>query len=71
MEVQPFKVAVDDWVMEDLRRRLAGTRWPDEIPASGWDYGSDLAYLKELVEYWRTSFDWRAQEKLINSFQRR
>jgi pimeloyl-ACP methyl ester carboxylesterase len=68
MEVQPFKVAVDDWVMEDLRRRLAGTRWPDEIPASGWDYGSDLAYLKELVEYWRTSFDWRAQEKLINSF---
>jgi pimeloyl-ACP methyl ester carboxylesterase len=68
MEVQPFKVAVDDWVMEDLRRRLAGTRWPDEIPASGWDYGSNLAYLKELVEYWRTSFDWRAQEKLINSF---
>ena len=68
MEVQPFKVAVDDGVMEDLRRRLAGTRWPDEIPASGWDYGSNLAYLKELVEYWRTSFDWRAQEKLINSF---
>lgn len=68
MEVQPFKVAVDDWVMEDLRRRLASTRWPDEIPASGWDYGSNLAYLKELVEYWRTSFDWRAQEKLINSF---
>jgi len=68
MEVQPFKIAVDDEVLDDLRQRLAGTRWPDEIPASGWDYGSNLEYLKELVEYWGTSFDWRAQEKLINSF---
>jgi len=68
MELQPFKIAVDDEVLDDLRQRLAGTRWPDEIPASGWDYGSNLQYLKELVEYWRTSFDWRAQEKLINSF---
>ena len=68
MELQPFKIAVDDEVLDDLRQRLAGTRWPDEIPVSGWDYGSNLQYLKELVEYWRTSFDWRAQEKLINSF---
>ncbi|MFQ6027584.1 MAG: epoxide hydrolase family protein [Dehalococcoidia bacterium] len=67
MEVQPFAVAVDDLVLDDLRQRLASTRWPDEIPASGWDYGSNLGYLKELVEYWRLSFDWRAQEKLINS----
>ncbi|PKB79785.1 MAG: multidrug MFS transporter [SAR202 cluster bacterium Io17-Chloro-G9] len=68
MEVQPFKIAVDDGVLDDLRQRLADTRWPDEIPASGWDYGSNLDYLKELVEYWRTGFDWRAQEALINSF---
>jgi len=68
MEVQPFKIQIEDSVLDDLRRRLADTCWPDEIPDSGWDYGSNLDYLKELVEYWRTTFDWRAQEKLINSF---
>ena len=68
MDVKPFKVAVDDRVLEDLRQRLASTRWPDEIPASGWEYGSNLDYVKELVEYWRTGFNWRAQEELINSF---
>ena len=68
MEVQPFKIAVDDGVLNYLRQRLAETRWPDEIPGSGWDYGSNLDYLKGLVEYWRTGFDWRAQETLINSF---
>ncbi|NQW22263.1 MAG: epoxide hydrolase [SAR202 cluster bacterium] len=68
MEVKPFTIAIEDSVLEDLRRRLADTRWPDEIPDSGWDYGSNLAYLKELVEYWRTEFDWRAQEAKLNAF---
>ena len=68
MVVRPFEVKVDDEVLDDLRQRLESTRWPDEITGSGWDYGSNLDYLKELVEYWRTSFDWRAQEKLLNSF---
>ena len=68
MGTQPFKIAVDDAVLDDLRRRLADTRWPDEIKASGWDYGTNLDYLKELVEYWRTGFDWRTQEQMINSF---
>jgi len=68
MEIQPFKIKVPEETLEDLRERLARTRWPDEIPGSGWDYGSNLAYLKELVEYWRTRFDWRAQEEAINSF---
>ena len=69
MDVQPFEVKVDDGVLDDLRRRLAETRWPDEIPGSEWDYGKNLEYLKGLVEYWRTGFDWRTQEKLINSFE--
>ena len=68
MDVQPFKIDVADSVLDDLRQRLAQTRWPDEIPSSGWDYGSNLDYLKELVEYWRTGFDWRAQERMLNSF---
>ena len=68
MDVQPFKVEVPDEVLEDLRERLDRTRWPDGIPDSGWDYGTSLGYIKELVYYWRTGFDWRAQEEAINRF---
>ena len=68
MDVQPYKVEIPDAVLEDLKARLVRTRWPDEIPGSDWDYGTNLAYLKELVEYWRTGFDWRGQEAVINSF---
>ena len=68
MKVQPFKIQVPDETLNDLRDRLAHTRWSDEIPGSGWDYGTNLAYIQELVDYWQKGFDWRAQEKLINSF---
>ena len=68
MDIQPFKVRVPEETLKDLEDRLTRTRWPDEIPGSGWDYGANLDYVKELVEYWRTKFDWRAQEQLINSF---
>ena len=68
MDVRPFTIDVEDSVLDDLRQRLAGTRWPDEMPNSGWDYGSNLGYVKELVEYWRTEFDWRAQEAKLNAF---
>ena len=68
MEVKDFKIEVDDKVLDDLRRRLGTIRWPDQIPNSGWDYGSNLAYLKELVEYWCSGFDWRTQEAKLNVF---
>ncbi len=68
MPVQPYKIEILDSVLDDLKARLERTRWPDELPGTGWDYGSNLDYVKELVEYWRTKFDWHAQEKLINSF---
>ena len=68
MEAEPFKIQVPETDLEDLRRRLEHTRWPDEIAGSGWDYGSDLAYIKELAHYWRTSFGWRAQEEALNRF---
>lgn len=68
MPVQPFKIEVSDEVLDDLKARLERTRWPDELPGTNWDYGANQDYIKELVEYWRTKFDWRAQEELINSF---
>ena len=68
MNIQPFKIHVSDEVLDDLKHRLDRTRWPDEIADSGWDYGSNLAYIKELVDYWRTDYDWRAQEEYLNSF---
>ena len=68
MDVTPYTVAVDEEILEDLRQRLARTRWPDEVEGAGWDYGASLAYMQELVEYWRRRFDWRAQERVLNTF---
>jgi microsomal epoxide hydrolase len=67
MHVEPFRIAVSDAVLVDLRERLARTRFPDEIPASGWTYGTELAYLRELVAYWRDRYDWRAAEARLNA----
>lgn len=68
MNVQPFTIAVPQTALDDLHQRLAQTRWPDEIPGSGWDYGSNLTYMKDLVSYWQTTFDWRSQERVLNTF---
>jgi len=64
--IAPFRIEVPDAVLRDLRERIARTRWPDEISGSGWDYGTNLAYLRELLDYWRDRFDWRAQERKLN-----
>ena len=66
--IEPFRVEVPDAVLADLRARLKNTRFPGEVPDTAWEYGTNLAYLKELVEYWRTKYDWRAQERAINRF---
>ncbi len=64
--VEPFKIAVSDEVLADLRARLERTRFPDEVPATAWEYGSNLVYMREVVDYWRTRYDWRAHEARIN-----
>jgi microsomal epoxide hydrolase len=64
--IQPFEIEVPEAVLADLRERLARTRWPDQIPGTGWEYGTELAYLKELCETWRTSYDWRRHEAALN-----
>ena len=64
----PFRLHVGDDVLADLKSRLARVRWPDEVPDNHWKYGTDLAYLKSLVEYWRDRYDWRKHETGINRF---
>jgi pimeloyl-ACP methyl ester carboxylesterase len=64
--IEKFRIHVDDSVLEDLRRRLAQTRFPDQIEGTGWEYGIPLDYVRELVDYWRDKYDWRAQEARLN-----
>lgn len=65
---EPFELRIPEEALEDLRRRLAVTRFPDQAPGPGWAYGTDLAYMETLVAYWREQFDWRAQEAQLNTF---
>jgi microsomal epoxide hydrolase len=68
MEITPFRVAVPDAVLDDLRERLARTRLPNQVEGADWDQGTELAFLAELLAYWRDGFDWRAAEARINAF---
>lgn len=65
---RPFRIAVPDEAIADLKARLANTRWTDAVTGAGWSYGADLAFMKELAAYWRDGFDWRAQETRLNAF---
>ncbi len=66
--ILPFRIAIPQSGLDDLRDRLARTRWPDELPGVGWAYGVPLSYLKSLAEYWRTDYDWRKQEARLNDY---
>jgi pimeloyl-ACP methyl ester carboxylesterase len=66
--IDPFRIEIDDATLDDLQQRLARTRLPDQIADTGWEYGTELEYLKDLVGYWQNKFDWRAQEARLNSF---
>lgn len=67
--IVPFKIQVPNAVLADLRQRLSRARFADEFPDAGWDYGTNRAYLKSLVDYWRDKYDWRAHEKRLNEFE--
>lgn len=66
--VTEFKVSVSQQVLDDLQNRLKNTRWPGEADGSGWNFGTNEAYLKELVNYWLTKYDWRKQEEALNRY---
>lgn len=68
MTVRPFTFDVPAETLDDLRYRLARTRFPDEVEGAGWDYGTDLAYMKGIVDYWRHAYDWRREEANLNRF---
>ena len=64
----PFIITVDPATLDDLNRRLAKTRWPDELDNADWKMGTSEAYLRELCSYWQQTFDWKKQEDYLNTF---
>ena len=66
--IHPFRIDVPQADLDDLKARLARTRWPDQLPGAGWDYGIPLDYVQELAGYWRTGYDWRVHEQTMNAF---
>ena len=65
---KPFTFRVTDEAIADLRERLARTRFPDQAPDAPWAFGTDVGYMRELVDYWRDGFEWRRQEDRLNAF---
>jgi len=68
LPIEPFKIAIDDEVLDDLFNRLSRRRWPEREAVDDWTQGIPLAYLQEVCEYWRSSYDWRGREALLNRF---
>jgi pimeloyl-ACP methyl ester carboxylesterase len=68
VQVEPFAIAVDDAVLDDLRQRIGRSRWPGLVAGAGWDGGMDVGYLRDLLATWAGDFDWRARERALNTF---
>lgn len=66
--MRPFQIRVPQAELDDMHRRIAATRWPDEIPGADWTRGVPLAYMRQLADYWHTGYDWRAAEAGLNKF---
>ncbi|WP_300007026.1 epoxide hydrolase [Pseudonocardia sp.] len=66
--MRPFRIDIGDDVLDDLRRRLRATRWPDRETVDDWSQGVPLQYVQDICAYWGTEYDWRAREALLNRF---
>jgi len=66
-DITPFRVSIPAAVLEDLQRRLVATRWPDSVEGAGWDYGTDLDFMRDLCAYWAEGYDWRKHEAALNT----
>ncbi|MEZ5262659.1 MAG: epoxide hydrolase [Acidimicrobiales bacterium] len=67
-QITPFRIAVDDDVLEDLRARLRNTRWPEAELVDDWSQGVPLAWVQDMCRYWAEDYDWRAREAALNRF---
>src|SRR4029453_6676525 len=65
-DIRPFSLHVAEADIADLAKRLASVRWPDEAPDAPWRYGTSLAFMREMVEYWARDYDWRKTEAQLN-----
>ncbi len=68
LSITPFSIQIEEEILSDLRARIRNTRWPDQAPGAAWEQGTDLQYLQSLLAYWADEFDWRKQERLLNTF---
>ncbi len=68
LTIRPFEVAIPQAALDDLQARLEHTRYATELPGDGWEQGTPVAYLRDMVDHWRTAFDWRQQESRMNEF---
>ncbi|MGH2550709.1 MAG: epoxide hydrolase family protein [Thermomicrobiales bacterium] len=68
IQIERLEIRIDDSVLDDLRDRLRRTRWIESAPGPSWGQGTDLGYLRHLTDYWLNEFDWRSQERHLNSF---
>src|SRR4029453_4833529 len=68
-DIRPFRIDIPQADLDDLHNRLAHARWPEEVPGvAGWSRGIPPSSMKELAEYWRTQYDWRAQQARLNRY---
>ena len=67
MDIQPFEIHIDPSQVDDLQRRLQATRWPATLDRESWSDGASLAFVERLLHHWLTRFDWRAQERRLNT----
>jgi epoxide hydrolase len=66
--IEPFRIEIPQADLEELHDRLQRTRWPDDPAGIDWSFGPPVSYLRELADYWRTKYDWRAAEARLNEF---
>jgi epoxide hydrolase len=66
--ITPFRIAVADAVLDDLKARLRRTRWPEAELVADWSQGAPLAWIKEVCRYWLEEYDWRQREAQLNRF---
>ena len=69
--VEPYRIAVPDAVLAELRERLLRTRWPRSFTGRPWERGTNPDFLRRLVDHWAHGYDWRAWEARLNRVEQR